>query len=895
MSSAHTQPGKSMEGKKIRVHELAKELGLEAKKLVPLLREIGISNPTPMNNLEPEDVRKLKKLLEDKKEKEQASVEVVETQVKDGLIRRRKVVRKSEEPEKAPEPAPAKETEKKKKTARKKTAKPQKGKAVTETPKASEPVAPEPAPETEPEVAVPLAVKESEARKPTGIGILKEVKEVVHKKPKVKARWVKPTIRRTARATGEIPSRESLAEEERQVASEALRAEREKPKDKKKKGLKPKPELEVFTERLAKGKKLKEGPKRKLRRKIAFKMERGAVEEGLEIAGIERIYTPQKKKPTAKKRPPQKTQVIAPKPEKRVIRMAQSIEVAELAHRMGVKSGLVLEKLGKLGVQAGEEALLNYEEAVLAAHEFGYEVIQEVFDEHKLLQFPKKDVSAELVQRPPVVTVMGHVDHGKTTLLDYIRKTKIAEKEPGQITQSIGASLVETPSGKICFIDTPGHAAFTQMRSRGAQVTDIVVLVVAADDGVMPQTIEAINHAKAAKVPIVVAINKVDIPGVNTDRIKSKLSELGLNPEEWGGETLVVNCSARTGEGVDQLLENILLQAEMLNLRANPKLPARGFVIESKLEKGRGTVASVVIREGTLHLKDALVCGIFSGRVRALFDHLGRQMSEAGPGIPAEVIGLDGVPDAGEELVAVEDERAAKIVAEHRAEKKRATSLTGPVEASLDDLLKKMEQGLKAELNVIIKGDTLGAVEAVRDSILQMSTQQVALKVLHLGSGAITENDVLLAEASKAVIIGFGVRPESKAARMAEEKGIRIYCHRIIYELLDQIQAILKGMVEPARKERSIGRAEVRQVFNVSKVGAIAGSFVQEGVVNRTAQVRVLRDNTVIYEGKVSSLKRFKDDAREVQAGYECGIGIENFNDLKPGDVLEFFVVEQAG
>ena len=671
----------------------------------------------------------------------------------------------------------------------------------------------------------------------------------------------------------------------KRAAAAAEEAAREKPKDKKKKGgAKLKPELEVFTDKLAKGKKLKEAGKRKLRRKIAFKMERGTLEEGLEMAGLDRIYTPQKKKPAQKKRAPQKTQIIAPKPEKRIVHMGESIEVAELAHRMGLKSGLVIEKLAGLSIQAGEDQFLNHDEAVLAAHEFGYEVVQEVFDEHKIIQFPVKPApDTDLLPRPPVVTVMGHVDHGKTSLLDYIRKTKVADKEPGAITQSIGASVVETKSGKITFVDTPGHAAFTQMRSRGAQITDIVVLVVAADDGVMPQTIEAINHAKAAKVPIVVAINKIDLPGVNMDRIKSKLAELGLNPEEWGGETLMIPCSAKTGQGVDELLESILLQAEMLNLRANPKVPARGFVIESKLEKGRGSVASVVLREGTLKLKDAIVCGIFAGRVRALFDHLGRQMSEAGPGVPVEVIGLEGVPDAGEELLVLDDERAAREVAEHRADKKRSQSMTGPVEASLDDLLKKMEQGVKAELNVIVKGDTLGAVEAVRDSILKMSTAQVEIKVLHIGSGAITENDVLLAEASKAVIIGFGVRPESKAAKMAEEKGIRIYFHRIIYELLDQIALILKGMVEPVKKEKVIGHAEVRQVFNVSRVGTIAGSFVADGVANRTAQVRVLRDNAVVHEGKVSSLKRFKDDAREVAAGYECGIGIEELQRCQAG------------
>ena len=888
-----------MEGKKIRVHELAKEMGVEAKKvLIPLLREMGIPNATVMNTLEPSDIKKIKKLLEEKRTKEKSGVEVVETQVKEGVIRRRKVVHKVEEPEKAPEPEPEKveeESAKKKKLLKKKPVKPakaeEKEKAGTEpAQEEAKPAQPEPEPaEAKPAAPAP------EVKKPSGIGILKEAKEVVYKKPKVKARWTKPSIRRTARATGEIPTVEAAAAEEKLAGHPSTPAEKEKPKDKKKKGGKLKPELETFADKLDKSKKPKEAIKRKLRRKIAFKMERGALEEGLELAGVERIYTPQKKKPTAKKRPAQKPQITVPKQGKRVIHMGENIEVRELAHRMGQKTGLVLEKLAALNLQAGEDDFLSFEEVTLACHDFGFEVVQELFDEAKIIQFPKAPEEEGLEPRPPVVTVMGHVDHGKTTLLDYIRKTKVADKEPGQITQSIGASVVVTPSGKITFIDTPGHAAFTQMRARGSQITDIVVLVVAADDGVMPQTLEAINHAQAAKVPIVVAINKVDLPGVNADRIKSRLAEQGLNPEEWGGTTLMVACSARTGQGVDDLLEHILLQAEILNLRANPKLPARGFVIESKLEKGRGTVASIVIREGTLKLKDPVVCGIYSGKVRALFDHLGRQMNEAGPSMPVEVIGIDGVPDAGEELIVVKDERDAREVAGHRAEKKRAESMTGSAETSLDDLLKKMEAGIKAELNVIVKADTQGGVEAVRDSILKMSTDQVEIRILHVGSGAITENDVLLAEASKAVIIGFAVRPESKASRMAEEQGIRIYTNRIIYELLDQIDSILKGMIEPVKKEKVLGRAEVRQVFQVSKVGAIAGSFVQEGVVNRTAQVRVLRDNAVVYEGRISSLKRFKDDAREVAAGYECGIGIENYNDLKPGDVLEFFVIETVG
>jgi len=676
--------------------------------------------------------------------------------------------------------------------------------------------------------------------------------------------------------------------------AEGLEIEKEKKKARKKKGAKAKLEIEEFREKLERDKKLKEPIKRKLRRKIAFKLERGMLEGVVQPFDTERMYLPQKKKIPPKKRSGVKLPPPVIKPEKRVIRMAEEIEVQELARRMGIKASAMIEKLNSLGVSAEVDGLLDYETAVLVAQEFGYQVVQEVFDEAKILEFPRKEVSEELVSRPPVVTIMGHVDHGKTSLLDYIRKTKIAEKEPGQITQSIGAWVVEGGFGKIVFIDTPGHEAFTKMRARGAKVTDLVVLVVAVDDGVMPQTVEAINHAKSAGVPIVVAINKIDLPGVNPDRVKSRLAELGLAPEEWGGETLFVQCSARTGQGVDELLESITLQAEMLNLRANPKVLARGFIIESKLEKGRGVVASVIIKEGALKLKDAVVCGIYSGRVRALFDHLGKQVQEAGPSIPVEVIGLDGVPEAGEELLAVKDEAEAKMVAGHRADKKREQSLAGPVEASLEDLLKKVQEGERVELNLIIKADTQGAVEAVKDSVLRLGAEQVQIKLVHSGCGAITENDVLLAEASKAVIIGFGVRPESKAGKIAEQKGIRIYTHRIIYELLDELSRLLKGMIAPTKKERILGRAEVRQIFNIPKVGTVAGVFVQEGVVNRGSMVRVLRDHNIVFEGRLASLKRFKDDVREVNAGYECGLSIENYNDIKPGDFLELFILEEA-
>jgi len=894
-----------MEEKKLRVYELAREVGIETKELLQYLRESGFSNYTPMNVLSPQEIDKVKKFIEEKK-KEKEQGDVIEVQVREGVIRKRKVVRKPapSEAEKAqPEEKPAEE--KKRKVVKKKKApkpkpkeeapKPEKAEEITPAKEKRLEVVKPPEQEEKPPAQVseqPVSLEQKpleEEKRPTGMDILKEAGKLIPKKPKPKLRWVKPEIRRTARAADEIPSLELITQQER---VERVEEKKEKRKEKKKKS--GKPLLTAVEEKPAKGKKAKEPPlKRKLRRKIAFKLERGLLEEGVELVDTERMYMPQKK-PSAKKRPAQKPIITTPKPEKRIVKMGENIEAIDLAKRMGIKIDTLLAKLAELGRQAEVDELLDYETAALIAHEFGYEVQQEVFDEAKIIEFPRKREEKNLVPRPPVVTVMGHVDHGKTTLLDYICHTKVAEKEPGAITQKIGAFVAEGPSGKIVFIDTPGHSAFTQMRARGAQVTDIVVLVVAADDGVMPQTVEAINHAKAAGVPIVVAINKIDLPDANPELVKTKLSELGLVPEEWGGDVLMVPCSAKTGEGVDELLEAISLQAELLELKADPTLPARAYVIESKLEKGRGAVASVIVKEGTLKRQDAVVCGIYAGKVRALFDHLGRQIKEAPPSTPVEVIGLEGVPDAGEELIVVEDERTAKMIAKHRAEKKRQESLSSPVQASLEDLLKKMEEGERVEFNLIIKADTHGAVEAVKDSVERLSSDKVEVKVLHSGVGAITENDVLLAEASGAVIIGFGVRPESKANKLAEQKGIQIRTHRIIYELLDELEAMLKGALEPERKEKVIGRAEVRQTFNIPRVGVVAGCYVLEGQITRNSLVRVLRDGAVVFEGRIASLKRFKDDVREVQAGYECGVGIENFNDIKPGDILELYTIEEV-
>jgi translation initiation factor IF-2 len=489
---------------------------------------------------------------------------------------------------------------------------------------------------------------------------------------------------------------------------------------------------------------------------------------------------------------------------------------------------------------------------------------------------------------------MGHVDHGKTSLLDAIRQAKVAEGEAGGITQHIGAYTVSVRGKQVTFLDTPGHEAFTAMRARGAKATDIVVLVVAADDGVMPQTVEAINHARAAGVPLVVAVNKIDKAGANPDRVKNALSEHGLIPEAWGGDTIMVEVSAKQKIGLDQLLEMILLQAEVLELKADPTKMAKGLVIEAKLERGRGPVATVLVQTGTLKVGDAFVVGTFSGKVRALNNDTGVKVSEAGPSIPVEVIGLPSVPLAGDPFVIVKDERVARDIAEARAQKQRAAELAGSAKVSLDDLFAKIQEGDAKELPIVIKADVQGSAEALAAAVEKMPAGAVKLKVMHSGVGGITETDVLLAAASKAIVIGFNIRPEPKASALAEHEGVDIRLYNIIYDALADIKAAMEGLLEPTLKERILGRAEVRQVFTIPKAGVVAGSYVLDGTITRaSAGARVIRDHVVVYDGKLGSLRRFKDDVREVQQGYECGITIENFNDIKAGDVIEAYVIDK--
>ena len=591
------------------------------------------------------------------------------------------------------------------------------------------------------------------------------------------------------------------------------------------------------------------------------------------------------------------TEITKPKASKRVVKMDEMITVGELAKQMSLKVGQVIAKLMELGIMATINQAIDADTATIIAEEFEFQIERTGFDETGVLEdVATADSDENLKPRPPVVTVMGHVDHGKTSLLDAIRKTAVVKHEHGGITQHIGAYSVPVSEGRtITFVDTPGHAAFTAMRARGAQVTDIVILVVAADDGVMPQTIEALNHAKAAKVPIVVAVNKMDKPDSKPDRIKQQLADHGLNPEEWGGDTMYYPVSALKGTGLPELLEGVLLQAEVKELKANPDKRAKGTIIEARQDKGRGTVATVLIQAGTLQIGDIFVTGASYGRVRAMLDYDGNKVEAAGPSFPVEITGISGVPEAGDDFFVVEDEANARQVSQTRADKlqrEERSLASGPI--SLEEFARRANNLAAAELNVILKADVAGSVGAVKESIEKLTTAKVKVRVLHAAVGGVSESDVQLATASKAIIVGFGVRAEPRALTEAEKAGIQIRFYRIIYELIDDVKNAMVGLLEPIKTEMPMGRVEVRETFNVSKVGTIAGAYVQEGMVKRTSNVRVVRDSRVIYEGKLASLKRFKDDAREVQAGYECGLSVERFNDIKVGDILEVYEIRES-
>lgn len=580
-------------------------------------------------------------------------------------------------------------------------------------------------------------------------------------------------------------------------------------------------------------------------------------------------------------------------PEK--ITFVESLTVAELAKKLHREPSELVKKLFMLGVMATVNQELDKDSIELICTDYGVEVEEEILIDSTDLEtyFDEEQDEADFIERPSVVTIMGHVDHGKTTLLDSIRKTKVTEGEAGGITQHIGAYQVAVNDKKITFLDTPGHAAFTTMRARGAKVTDITILVVAADDGVMPQTVEAINHAKAAEVPIIIAVNKMDKPSANPDRVMQELTEHGLVPEAWGGDTIFVPVSALNGEGIDNLLEMVLLVGEVEEYKANPKRRAIGTVIEAELDKGRGSVATLLVQDGTLRVGDPIVVGYTFGRVRAMVNDLGRRVKEAGPSTPVEITGLNDVPQAGDRFVVFEDEKTARSIGETREQQALLAQRGEKTRVSLDNLFEQMKQGEMKDLNVIVKGDVQGSVEAVAASLLKIDVEGVNIKIIHTAVGAITESDITLAAASNAIVIGFNVRPDANAKRAADAEKVDVRLHRIIYKVIEEIESAMEGLLDPEFEEKVIGQAEVRQTFKVSKVGTIAGSYVIEGKITRDSGIRLLRDGVVVFEGELDTLKRFKDDAKEVAKGYECGITVKNFNDVKEGDIFEAFIMEE--
>jgi translation initiation factor IF-2 len=586
---------------------------------------------------------------------------------------------------------------------------------------------------------------------------------------------------------------------------------------------------------------------------------------------------------------PKKEEPVIKKP----IKIGDTVSVKELAEKMSKPAAEIIKKLLMLGIMATINQELDFDTASLIAEDFGIQV-EKLIDKssEEVLLKEEEDRPEDLKPRPPIVTIMGHVDHGKTSLLDAIRQTNVIATEAGGITQHIGAYSVNIDGKKIAFLDTPGHEAFTAMRARGANVTDIAILVVAADDGVMPQTAEAISHAKAANVSIIVAINKIDKPGANPDRVKQELTEYGLIAEDWGGDTIMVPVSAKKKEGIDNLLEMILLVAEMLELKANPNKRAKGTVIEAKIDKGKGPVATILVQEGTLNVGDAFVVGHTSGKIRAMADDKGKRIKKAGPSTPVEILGLSEVPDAGDIFIVMDDEKDARQIAEKRKEKQKQELQKTAMKVSLDDLFNQIQEGKMKELNLIVKADVQGSVEAVKQSLVKLSNDEVKIKTIHGGVGAITESDVMLASASSAIIIGFNVRPQPAAAELAEKNDVDIRLYRVIYSAIEDIEAAMKGMLEPEYKEVVLGHAEVRTLFKVSSIGTIAGCMVLDGKITRNSSVRLIRNGIVVHEGNLASLKRFKDDVKEVNAGYECGLNLDKYNDVKEGDIIESYIIE---
>ena len=871
---------------KIRVYEFARTLNMQNKILLEKLREMDIDVKSHMSSLDEETVARIKEKLFN------AKTEAVEvTRVKPTVIRRRKKAVKEEadsETARVSKTAPPEiieETEEPSEKAVKSKRIPAKKiiadqvpdvKDVTKpdiiekaAPEIIEPEKKQPA-KLKPEKPVVLKVsKPKKVKKDTPAKIIKmpsvQKKQITKaKKPIIKVEKA-PSLKKVV-PEKVIPIEDAIAKEKKRKKEKKLDLDK-KPKDIKPKDIKwTKKKISFRKKEVVEGKDLyAKGRSARKGRKIG--KDKSAVQG-------------------------QKPQITIPKAIKRRIKIDDAIVLSDLARRIGIKAGEMIKTLMSLGVMATVNQTIDFDTAVLVAAEFNYEIEKASFEEEPLLKV-EKDEPGKLVPRPPVITIMGHVDHGKTSLLDLIRNTKVTEHEAGGITQHIGAYHVLTDKGYVVFLDTPGHEAFTAMRSRGAMLTDLVVLVVAADDGVMPQTIEAINHSRAAGVPIIVAINKIDKDNADPERVQRELAEIGLVPEDWGGDTIFLKVSAKENRGIDDLLEMILLQAEVLELKANPEKLATGHVVEAKIDPGRGVVATILVQEGTLHIGDHVVCGIHHGKIRAMLNDRGVMLKSAGPSMPVEVLGLSGVPSAGDDLIALTDDKLAKQVSIHRVQKQRSKELAKTSKLSLENLYATIKEGEVNNLNLIIKTDVHGSIEALSDSLTKLSNDEVKINVVHAATGTVTESDVSLAAVSNAIIIGFNVRPSAKTLAFAAEENVNIRYYNIIYNVIKDIKDAIVGMMSSTYEERILGRADIREVFHIPKIGTVAGAYVTDGKIERGKLVRLLRDGVTCYEGKLSSLHRFKDDVKEVQSGYECGIGIENYNDIKAGDTIECYYLEE--
>jgi translation initiation factor IF-2 len=851
------------------VYELARDLNMTNKVLLEKLDDLDISVKSHMSTLDDDMIAQIKSSFFSAPEKKET---IEETRIKPTVIRRRRKkvnVEVSATPEAEPEVIGdgAEEADQEATAA--------------EVPEES--------------VAEGETLKESEAEEPQDAGAVEvEEKPAAKKVKKPKKAAKKEPSAKIIKLPVKPP--EKPLKEKKAAPKKATAKVEKRPIGKKAAAPPPQPEVALPGKDAKKRKRKKkyeesDVDKKFLKKKISFKKKAVVEGEDLYAGG----YRPRKQRKMGKGKKPlggQKTQITVAKAIKRRIKIDEAIMLSELAKRMGIKASEIIKAMMAMGSMATVNQTIDFETAALIAGEFDYEVERASFEEETILK-QETDDPEKMVPRPPVVTIMGHVDHGKTSLLDVIRKTRISESEAGGITQHIGAYHVRTGKGQIAFLDTPGHEAFTAMRARGAQVTDIVVLVVAADDGVMPQTTEAINHSRAAEVPIIVAINKIDKQNADPEKVKRELAEIGLTPEDWGGDTIYVNVSAKEAEGIDELLEMILLQAEVLEFKANPDKLASGHVVEAKIDSGRGAVATVLVREGTLHTGDPVVCGMHYGRIRAMLDDQGHQLESAGPSIPVEIIGLSGVPMAGDEFLALKDEKNAKQVSEHRQQKQRSKELAQSSRLSLDKLYERMQEGEVKDLNLIIKADVHGSIEALNDSLTKLSNDEVNVNVVHSATGTIAESDISLATVSNAIIIGFNVRPSPKVQSLANEENVDMRFYNVIYDVIKDVKNAMVGMMASTFEEHVMGTAEVREVFQIPKIGNIAGCYVTDGKMERGQKMRLLRDGVVIFEGKNSSLRRFKDDVKEVQTGYECGIGIENFNDIKVGDTIDCYYLEE--